>query len=515
MQGSWRNAFGASLLVGAATTATVDGRAQPSQQAPADQQAPAEEPAAVALRYEPAGTGLAVVGSDGARQRVELGCPVRGAAAHAGQVIVACGGAGVVVLVPGPDGQLAVWSRLATDGEATDVFVREGRPWVVLRRVEARPVGPAAPSLPAPAPVAPPVTAERPTVAPPTPPEDGASPPRAPVPSLGPGRLGRVVAAESGEVIIDLGEAAGLAVESRVRLASRRPREMGAGHVTTVEETLAVGEVVEVAPDRARVRLGLNENVPVGASAQPTRDELSRSLIAPPRPSGQWHLGLHARPFLALGDLAFGVLSQVEVGYRGASDWHVRVLAEPLGFAVGKDVGLGALSAMAAASYDHQLFEVGAGVGATRVATDTPKDEGPVTAFSIVPMARLGALDGFHLEVHNGFVVLDEGSGAEFGYGSTHALIQIPLARPAALQLRGGGGISGHGFGELGLRVLAAGNGGHGTVFVTPSLGAAFMFGDHDCETLPPPGGVGPSYSSCSHKVYGGPMVGLGLEVRP
>jgi hypothetical protein len=307
------------------------------------------------------------------------------------------------------------------------------------------------------------------------------------------------VATEPGELVVDLGQADGIAVDHRIRLTLQQSREMGAGHVSSVEEKLAVGEVIEVAPDRARVRLGMNEEVPIGAAAHFTEDELTRSLIAPPRPSGQWHLGLIARPYLALEELAFGVLSTVEVGYRGEDDWHVRVLGEPLGFTVG-DPSLAAVSAVGAASYDHELFEVGVGLGATRVADYPASNDGPKTAFTIMPLARLGALDGFHLEVHSGFVIAAE----KFRYGSTSGTIQIPLARPVALELRGGGGISGYAFGEIGLRVLALGNGGHGSVFAIPGLGAAFMFGEHDCDG-----------THCAQKFYGGPMVGLGFEWRP
>lgn len=457
--------------------------------------APVEQP-----RYELQGTQLVAVSPDGSRHPVELGCTGRSFLVHETRVYVACGAGGVVVLEPTADGSARSVERIALDGEVTGLFVHDGRLWAQLQRVEARPISaaprgttpgpPAAPPVPGPPPVAPP----QPGLQPPSGPRPVPMP-RTPFP-----RPGRVVSSEPGEVIVDLGSLDGLTMGMRLRLSLQRNREMDAGHVTAVEEKLAVGEVFEVAPDRARVQLGLNEDVPSGATAQPTRDPLTRSLVAPPRPNGQWHLGLHARPFLALEDLAFGMLSQVEVGYRGEAEWHVRALAEPLGFTAGKDAGLGAVSAVAAASYDHWLFEIGAGVGATRVAESQSPGEGPRMAFTIMPLVRLGALDGLHLDVHNGFVIVED----KFRYGSTTGTIQIPLARPVALQLRGGGGISGYAFGEVGLRVLAAGNGGEGTVFINPSLGAAFMFGDHDCTA-----------TYCQSKSYGGPMAGLGLEWRP
>ena len=475
-------------------SAAVDLSAQPAPAAPA--KPPGE------IRYEAAGTEIVIVAVDGSKRSAPLGCPTRGLVVHDGRVHVACGPAGVVVLAPTPDGGLQPVGQVPFDGEVTAVFVHEGRVWAQVQRLEARPVSVAAqPVAPAPSAAAGPWIPSGPWPEPaPAAAGSGKGPQPSGAPGISPRRLGRVVATEPGEIVVDLGQEDGVTVDARIRLIARQSREMGTGHVTWVEEKLAVGEVLEVAPDRARVRLGVNEDVPLGTMAQLTDDELTSSLIAPPRPGGQWHLGLMARPYLALGDLAFGLLSTVEVGYRGEDNWHVRALGEPLGFTVGKGASVGAVSAVAAGSYDHELFEVGAGLGATRVANYPTSGVGPKMAFTLMPLARLGALDGFHVEVHNGFVIAAE----KFRYGSTSGTIQIPLARPVALALRGGGGISGYAFGEIALRVLAMGNGGQGTVFAIPSVGAAFMFGEYDCDG-----------KHCSDRFFGGPMVGLGFEWRP
>ncbi len=268
--------------------------------------------------------------------------------------------------------------------------------------------------------------------------------------------------------------------------------DVGTGH-----ETLAVGEVIEVGESRAKVLLGLNEVVDLAAEVEPSDEALTRSVLGPPRPRNQWELGAHLRPFLPIGELAFGLVSTFEVGYRGEADWHVRVLAEPLGFAVGGAGPVGAVNVLGAGSYDHPYFEVGLGVGVTRVSDA----RGAIATLGMTPFVRLGAVDGLHLEVHNGFVLLDE----KFEYGSTTGTIRVPITRPLAFDFRGGYGASGFALGEIGLRVLARGNGRAGSVFLTPSVGAAFVFGE-------PEASAGTDF--VQDIFYGGPMAGLGVEFR-
>jgi hypothetical protein len=112
--------------------------------------------------------------------------------------------------------------------------------------------------------------------------------------------------------------------------------------------------------------------------------------------------------------------------------------------------------------------------------------------------------------VRNSFVVENE----EFAYGGTSGQIQVSLDRllnDTWLLLRGGGHLAGQAFGELGLRVLARGNGGAGTLFVTPSIGGAGVWGsrESDCPQFQP------EAVQCFDRVsYAGPMVGFSVEWR-
>jgi hypothetical protein len=429
------------------------------------------------------GTTL-VVGSGDGKQVIELGCEGKRAVRSEVHVFVACGAAGVMKLRVAPDGAVAIEERLGFAGEAIDVFEQGDRVWVTLAHLDARPVAEGIPigssggGAPA---VLPPIVS-------------------APVsaPAIAP-RTGHVVAIEPGKVLVDLGAADQIKVGQRLRFSRATVSDVGTGH-----ETIAVGNVVEVGPTRAKVQLGLNETVDLAAEVEPTEEAATRDMLAPPRPRNEWELGLALRPFLPIGELAFGLVSTFEVGYRGAADWHVRVFGEPFGFAVGGDGPVGAVNVMAAGSYDHPLFEVGLGVGVTRITDrDGSGDGARVTAaFGMTPLVRLGAVDGLHLEVHNGFVLLDE----KFRYGSTIGNIRVPIATRLALDFRGGYSQAGGALGEIGLRVLALGNGRAGTVFLTPSVGAAFVFGDRTTIRDGQPTG--------DEVFYGGPMAGLGAEWR-
>ena len=66
-------------------------------------------------------------------------------------------------------------------------------------------------------------------------------------------------------------------------------------------------------------------------------------------------------------------------------------------------------------------------------------------------------------------------------------------------------------YGEVGLRVLLRGSGDRGSLFLTPTIGGGYLFGEKD-ETC---GTVAGAAVTCTRDVsYGGPMVGIGAEWR-
>ena len=69
------------------------------------------------------------------------------------------------------------------------------------------------------------------------------------------------------------------------------------------------------------------------------------------------------------------------------------------------------------------------------------------------------------------------------------------------------------GYGEVGLRVLTRGNGGSGSLFLTPTLGAGGVTGEVEsvCDEWDVPDNDGNCYETES---LTGPLVGLQLEWR-
>jgi hypothetical protein len=101
-------------------------------------QEPPEAPAA-APEYTLDGNLLRIV-AGGTAAVVDLGCQGRATLRTAGKLLVACGTAGVVqVDVSDPTSPQREGS-MQVDGDATGLFVRDGRVWVEISHVDARPV---------------------------------------------------------------------------------------------------------------------------------------------------------------------------------------------------------------------------------------------------------------------------------------------------------------------------------------------------------------------------------------
>jgi hypothetical protein len=415
------------------------------------------------------------------------------------KLFLACGAAGA-------------W-ELALD-EATPRFVRsyafsgevvgfvsepDGRLWVKLQVLEARPLsaagapGPgavvfpdsAAPTQPA-APL--PATAPPPVTPPP--------PAAAPAPRV---KVGTVVRSAPGEVVVSLGSVNGILRNDRIELSIQRADDLAAQDAGLSREPVAVGVVTHVSETSARVRIGLNESVPVGAIATPTLTPATASLSAPPRVSGLWELQLIARPFAALDELGGGALLSGAIGYR-FNYLHLQAVVDPLAFADVQDrSSVAAVNGAVIASYDSRYFEMGLGLGGQTV-NEPDFSLQPGNGWAVQQLIRLGAQDGLNISARTSVVLFH----SEFQFGGMVASGQIPVTRGYWLLLQGGGGNVGYGFGEFGLRALLAGNGRAGSKFLTVTAGGAGVF-KSACD---------PNFFSCESTSYSGPMAGVGGEWR-
>ena len=114
--------------------------------------------------------------------------------------------------------------------------------------------------------------------------------------------------------------------------------------------------------------------------------------------------------------------------------------------------------------------------------------------------------------MHNSFILYSD----QFHYGGTVASIQLPVSERAWMVARGGGGTAGYGFGEVGLRILAKGQGDRGSLFITPVLGGAALHGEKDgrCDVYDDQTQTSSEQPCVETVTLGGPMVGAIVELR-
>jgi hypothetical protein len=421
------------------------------------------------------------------------------------RALLACGAAGAWEITLSEAGPRFVRSH-EFDGEVIGFLTdADGRVWVKLLVLQARPLSSAA----APATVTFPAEQARPlpapTRAPPSPSPPAAVAEAADREAAQRETVGEVLESTPGELIISLGSTDGVTPSDRIELALEPDDDSGPAMLS--RETLAVGVVTNVSPHTAKVRLGLNERVPVGALASVTRAPLTASSIAPPRVTGVWAAEAMARPFAAMGELGGGLLLSASLTRRFLGHLALRASLDPLALAdvQGQD-SLNAVNAALIASYDSSFFEMGLGLGAQTVnETDFFVDTG--SGWTLAQLVRFGAQDGLNLSARTSIVLFR----SEFEFGGMVGSLQIPVGRNYWLLFGGGGGNVGYGYGEFGVRALLDGNGHAGSKFLTIMAGGAAVFTSATCAEFADLD----QFPICrDQRSYGGPMAGIGSEWR-
>lgn len=349
-----------------------------------------------------------------------LACQAHDQVVRAERVLVACGAAGVwEVDISQTEPRLA---RSYDVGDAVGLLTEtDGAVWVKVRAIEARPLlgpvpgtrEPLAPLTPSTAPSAPPPAAP------------AAEPARTtPVaPPIVPKQAGRVIRSQPGQVLISLGAADGLMRSDRVELSVVGASD-GEWDSEFAPDVLAVGVVTSLSPTSARVRLGFNEHVPEGARAVRTRSAVTAGVVAPPRAAGLWELELMARPFAALGELGGGLLLSGSFGYRFASNWRLRLLADPIAVAdVDRHDAIGVANGMLLGSYDSHYLEMGLGLGAQTV-NEAGFALEPGSGLNFSQLIRLGAYDGLNITLRTSVVLFH----SEFDFGGWRSPAKSPFA---------------------------------------------------------------------------------------
>lgn len=411
-----------------------------------------------------------------------------------------------------------------TEGKIPDIYLVGTQLWVELDGQGAKPLKLSGGAT------TPPVTPQTPP-ADPKPPANPAAPAEAAQPNTPttpeankgedrtPTAIGEVVKGNARELVINVGRKDGFAKGDPIELYALRDVDLE-GERVKKEETITIGRVKSVTDERAIVEVGLNEDVPAGAKARYSRGQsYNPNIMAPPRTPGITEYTLTIRPFLPLDKLGVGGIFDASITHRFDAPVAVDVIVSPIGFAFTNKGNEAAFAGHAFLSYDAKVFQLGLGVGLARFEKDdvpykiaagqTPPASHEV-GFSAAQYVRLGARDGFNLTAQTNFVV----RGDAFDFGGLSAQLQLPTSafiQDTWLIFRGGGGLPGHVFGEIGLRNLVKGNGQAGSFFVTPTIGAANIFG----STYEPCGSFDEPGSQCRRSDnYGGPMIGVTLEWR-
>ena len=390
--------------------------------------------------------------------------------------------------------------------------------------------------VPAPQPAAPPVLQYEPAPAQPVPPPppqfppgqfqqapppSGPLPPQSPVGPEGsippeavppaepplPSAVGKVIEVNDQLVTISLGAGDGLQIGSHVAFL-----DAGEDDVQWMRgaETTVVGTVTNLAEDRARVTIGMFEHVRVGGRAQVTAARLSESRVAPPRPDGTLLFELGVRPFLPLKRVSVGAFADLALTYLPQLPMFVRAEVSPLGGRIGAGGDAGVAGGSVTFGYDQRFVAIGLGAGTVlfrRFVADDSGDVGQlgsaVPRFVFLQQGRIGSRDGLHLQATSAFALVDESwqlgwlrLSGQFRVGARGWVSPRFMIGPRAGLFSA----------EAGVRILARGDGGSGSLFVRPLAGFAGTFDPEDNRLYRDDVGI--------DGMLFGPMVGLDVEWR-
>ena len=321
--------------------------------------------------------------------------------------------------------------------------------------------------------------------------------------------LGEVISIDGETATISLGAEDGLTLDAHIAfLEAERSDDWHSAEPTVV------GRVINLAEDRALVRLGILEDVSVGATVQVTLAKLTASRFAPPKTPAHLLFGAGFRPFLPLQRVSIGAAVDLSLTYLPDLPLFLTAEITPLAGRIGKGPDAGAAAGGVTFGYEHRLFSIGLGIGVAsyrRYLIDDDDDwvtDGhlgrAVPRFAFGQQLRLGARDGVHVHVSSSFALTDE----VWRLAWLRATGQVRLGSGAWISPRLMAAPQMGFFSmEAGLRILARGNGGVGSLFVRPCAGVAGTYDARKNHELEEPG---PGLEA----MLWGPMIGVDLEWR-
>ena len=234
--------------------------------------------------------------------------------------------------------------------------------------------------------------------------------------------------------------------------------------------------------------------IEVGAAARLTTARPTYRRIAPPERLS--FVSLEARLFglISVRNGGGGVAGELIARWRTQLPIALQLRLAPMGTGFGDMGSVPFGHGELVTSLDTRLFELGFAIGGTFTEREEDFSFDSVFGFgtSVGALMRLGAKDGLHGELTMTYAW----TGERFEWVHARFEGQVPFSRRIALVVTGSGGFTRIGMGAVGLRILLFGDGGSGSLYLTPYLGGAGMLipGRFDA--------------------YVGPLFGFGVERR-
>jgi len=355
---------------------------------------------------------------------------------------------------------------------------------------------------------------------------------------------GTVVKVRGNIAVLDIGADAGVAPGDRFEIRSQAltrqyDLETGLYEQRPSNQITAVVEVTSVSPDKALVSLGRGDRARVHDHAVPTNKNISGDTWFPGYERSLNRIQAKIGPYLGINTLSAGMLTSVMYDRTFAFPMRLSAGFSNIGLVFGEDFAA-PFHLDVVPSYDTDYFEVGLGLG--YVFSSHERRRG----LSFLQKVRLGTVDGLNLTVQNAFIyerrrtsswfgfgggigmedVGDECTptdddedltGYEFNWEGVDASLFIPLTRRVTLVTDWSYSNAGWFYGDIGIRTLVMGNGGHGTLIIPVTIGGVGLndyvtsgketYCDADSNKVS-------SLQQYDTRIYAGPVVTIGIDYR-
>lgn len=482
--------------------------------------APTQGPAGI--QYLVQGNQLTTIDADQRRETIRLPCNGDKSAASRTRLYISCGERGILLVSIATPNAPEPLELKPVQGTVTDLFIVKDRVWIEFADGSAQPADEVL-GLPAEVPAPPKPAAQPEAVAKTESPTPEAQPAAASTRETAPTTesatkpdarntlVGAVIDSGPGFVIISLGRKDGIERGMSIELTEKAPMKLASGMESFEERFLDIGTVTGLEESTAQVSLSRNVQVPKSdIIAHLSSKSIEQGPGFAPRVKNTTITKVGVRPFLPLSDRGIGFVMDAGFGYRFSFPLSLDIELSPFTSAFLSESNTLTFAGAGIVSYDSDYFQLGIGTGFSRVRqpalfSSKLRNDGDDVAWSVVQTMRVGSYDGRHAGIQTRFVMLDTWAFDGF---TLNGQTDMDFLGDNWLVARIDLGLTGQSSFEVGLRMLLRGNGGDGSIFLTPLIGA-LLLSYADC-----PDTTNNTSVTCDKKTTGGPMIGASMEWR-